>query len=274
VRVGLELIAQANHACVKSISCGKNCNKCMIYDHTCIAPLLNATQYPLGDSAALRTLIDSKNDLGKDGQPLLEVTAWAACDGIRSHCFQKSKNTVDNVTRYEPSDELANSACYKSWFEPARGLKRKGYNHQGSQEQKGDGQLVIGNSWSIAAANAQLGSSEEYTVRLTEGDGGVVKFYGMGITTAGSALFVDYPTDPEADYQKFKDRVYEAVGVLTALCFIFFCIFGLALCFDTDEMLGPATVLMLGVLIVATIYRAIRVPGLVPGDAGYHSIVD
>jgi hypothetical protein len=101
VRVGLELIVEANHACVKSESCGKNCVRCLSYDHTCMAPLLNATQYPLGDSAALRTLIDSnKKNLDKDGRPLFEVTAWATCDGIRSHCFQGSKTTVGNVTRY------------------------------------------------------------------------------------------------------------------------------------------------------------------------------
>jgi hypothetical protein len=229
-----------------------------------MAPLLNASQFPLGDSAALSTLVNSKNELGNDSAPLFQVTAWATCDGIRSHCFKESK--VEDVTRYDPSDELASSACYQAWFEPARGLKRKGYNQPTAD-------ATVRNSWSTAALNAQLESTEEYSVPLTNFDGGEAKFYGLGIQTVDNALFVEYATDPQADYGKFKSRSYEAVGVLTVFSFLFFSLFAAGVDSEEERIAPMAMVAMLVVLVVATVYRAVRVPGLIPGDAGYFSIV-
>jgi hypothetical protein len=89
--------------------------------------------------------------------------------------------------------------------------------------------------------------------------------------TVVKALFVDYPTDPEADYLTFKGRVWEAVGVLTTFCFVF-CLCLVACFVLADEGSGyTAATVMLGVLVVATIYRALRVPGLTPGAARNHS---
>jgi hypothetical protein len=98
VRVAWELISEANHECLKSKGCGKNCKKCIQYSRTCIAPLVNATEFPVG-SAAVGTLINSAyNSLDTAGKPAIQITAWAACDGLKTHCNQLATGT-GNVTR-------------------------------------------------------------------------------------------------------------------------------------------------------------------------------
>jgi hypothetical protein len=129
-----------------------------------------------------------------------------------------------------------------------------------------------------AASNALTKTDETYTVLLSETDRTVSHFYGLGIKTQDQALFVEYPTDPDADYELFKGRVYEAVGVLSAMCFAFFALGFIGIAFGEEHehgVFGPGYLVpMFGVLVVATIYRAVRVPGLLPGDGGSWGRID
>jgi hypothetical protein len=44
VRVAVDLIAEANYKCVDIESCGKNCQKCLRYSRTCVAPIVSASR--------------------------------------------------------------------------------------------------------------------------------------------------------------------------------------------------------------------------------------
>jgi hypothetical protein len=146
-----------------------------------------------------------------------------------------------------------------------------------------------------AASNALTKANETYTVdkqaspRPRNNFVSDREFYGLGIKTQDQALFVEYPTDPDVDYEVFKGRAYEAVAVLSSMCFVFFALGyrmfvvggDLEIAVGGDVWVIPNVGgcggfgwwVMFPVLVAATVYRAMRVPGSIPGDYGYHSII-
>jgi len=209
---------------------------------------------------------------------------------VQTHCV-KPAVSPGNVTRYVASDELAASECYKRWFEPAKGVKRKGYNIVSESVGAGglfnaqgkDNPAVALNPWAQAAYHALLDKDTQYDIYMNDNaahsqdsyaaaNGDVERFYGLGISTVAQALFVEYPNDPLLDYQNFEDRVYEAVCVLTPLCVVFFALLAAAYLDWIDWCLAVCPIMT--VLIAATVYRAQRVPGMLPGDGGFHTIVE
>jgi hypothetical protein len=128
VRVAWELISETSRRCVQRGG-GKGADgrkMCWQYSRTCIAPLVNAAEFPVG-SAAVGTLINSAyNNLDAAGEPAIQITAWAACelsaDDIRNytdrtqgrayeaHCNQLATRT-GNVTRWVQHARCCCTSC-------------------------------------------------------------------------------------------------------------------------------------------------------------------
>jgi len=256
VRVMTELIAEANHQCVKSKNCGKNCKKCVQYSRTCVAPIVMS-----GKSAA--SLVDSSSTY--------EVKAWAACDGISTHCLENVSVAVAGystspLVRYAPSTELQASKCYKKWVDANhetrieakeerrldRGMQRKGY-----VDTFKFGSTPV-NSWSTAVDHAEQPSAETYTIGLSEDDSSAIaRFYGWGMRSAVKALVVDYPTDPDKNKERYSDSVIETAIVCTLCALLFAGLLAAAMLIDPGTAGCAALLLLIG----TTVYRAMRMPG-------------